>query len=74
MSDVCDEVLKDEEHKNQCGLLGSEMISRLSSSSGDESHSRLSTRAKSSSTVSERSGKGQDTVEKVALEKAKTAA
>ena len=32
---------------------------------GAESHSRLSTRAKSSSTVSERSGKGQDTVEKV---------
>ena len=31
-SDVCDEVVNDEEHKNQCGLLASVMESRLSPS------------------------------------------
>ena len=32
LSDVCDEVVKDEEHKNQCGLLASVTKSRLSPS------------------------------------------
>ena len=32
LSDVCDEVVKDEEHKNQCGLLASVMEPRLSPS------------------------------------------
>ena len=73
-SDVCDEVVKDEEHKNQCGLLASVMESRLSPLTAlTRSQYSLDT-CKEFFVVLERGGKDQATAEKVALEKAKTAA
>ena len=68
LSDVCDDVVNGEEHKNQCGFLPS--VTWMSPSS----HSMLSTRAENSSLCQrERGGKDQNTAEKVVLEKATTA-
>ena len=60
LSNVCGEESNGEEHKNQCGLLASVMKSRLSP-------------CKEFFAVSERGAKDRNTLEKVALQKAKTA-
>ena len=57
--------------RNQCGLLGSVMLSRLSPSPALH---RTQCSCVRSFLLCERVGKNQNTVEKVALEKAKTAA
>ena len=70
LSDVCDEVVNDEEHKNLSGLLASVMKSRMSPSlvlnriQGSRHVQRVLCCVR----------ENQNTAEKVALEKAKTAA
>ena len=71
MSVVCGEDANGEEHKNQRGLLASVMESRLSPPRA-LNRIQCSRHCKEFFTVSERCGKDQNTMEKVALEKAKT--